>query len=248
MSNNNTNNVHSINEAEALNNKKKLGMAQIKNKAYGKTANHQKIVDAIHADKKTINFGAAGTGKTFIPLNIGLQQVASGKYDQVIIYRSAVGVRDDGFLPGDDRKKIEPFEEPYMQIVQETFDVSSNEAYYWLKEKINAIAFRSTRFNQGITTYRKFMIVDEAQNMTYKELFNLLTRLGEGSTIHFCGDFKKQDFLPEKEKSGFKLMIDVIKSSQKLMDQFEITQLTPSDVMRNDFVKDFIIADYDYFS
>lgn len=245
--NQSTNNIHQLPTEKSLSfdNKKKFNVSDIKVKARPVTKNHAAIINAIESGKKTINYGTAGTGKTFITLNLALQQLADKQYDQIIIFRSAVGVRDDGFLPGTDKEKMAPYEEPYQEIVKETLGTNNPNCYNWIRDTLKLLDFRSTRFNQGVTFHRTFMIVDEAQNMTYSELFNLATRLGENSTIHFCGDYQKQNFL-KKGESGFEKFINVINSDEATRKHFCITKMTSGDNMRNDFVRDFIIVDEKY--
>lgn len=225
-------------------NKKSLPESAIILKAKGQTPNHNSLIQAILADKPTITTGCAGTGKTFTTFNLGLQALARNEYRKIVLFRNTISVRDDGFLPGTEKEKNAPYEEPYKLIVQETFNKNNPEDYYELIKK-NLFEFKSTRFNQGITLHDAFIIVDEAQNLNYDELYNIFTRLGQGCTIHFCGDYKKQIFL-KKEQSGFEKFINVIKSSERLNEFFHFTEMTPDDIMRSDMVRDFIIADHEY--
>lgn len=208
------------------------------------TENHLKLISAIENQKNTISNGMAGSGKTFIALNLGIQQVLEQLYDQVIVFRSTVSVRDNGFLPGTEKDKNAPYEKPYQDILNETFNCDSIELYNKLVSdyKFN---FQSTAFNQGRTFHNKFIIVDESQNLTYEELYNLYTRVGRNTVIHFCGDYKKQTFL-RKEKSGFEKFIKVINSSERVKSRFECVEMGFDDIVRSEEVKDFIIADYEF--
>ena len=75
-----------------------------------------------------------------------------------------------------------------------------------------------------------------------------MTRIGQDSKIIFAGDYRKQDMLNKKsnDKSGFKQFIEVIKSSQDLMEEFDIIDMQEEDIVRSDLVKKFIIADNNF--
>ncbi len=224
--------------------KNKISLNQIYIKAEPIKENHKKTIDAINSGKLTIISGCAGTGKTFMALNLGIQKVLNKEFDKVVIFRNTVSVRHSGFLPGTEEDKNAPFEAPYKSILQETFNCYHHEFYPLLKSK-GLIDFRSTAFNQGVTLDRCFIILDEAQNLNYEEIYNVFTRAGNGTVIHFCGDYKKQTFL-RNEKSGFEKLINIIKSDEDLLSEFEIINMTTDDIVRSKLVKKFIIADYNY--
>lgn len=225
----------------------KIRSQDIKVVAEGITKNHTKAINAFKEQKNLILTGCPGTGKTFITLNLALKEaLESSTIDQVLIVRSIVPLRDIGFLPGDKKEKCEDYESPYRNICAETFDANIM-VYNKLKEQ-GVIDFQPTSFNQGITLHRTLIIVDEAQNLNYVELFNIMTRLGDESRIFFCGDYKKQDLLAnsKKESSGFEHLINIINSKEKLKKRFERVDFTKDDCVRSDLVKDFIEADFDY--
>tara|TARA_B100000700_G_scaffold267699_1_gene307779 strand:- start:45660 stop:46442 length:783 start_codon:yes stop_codon:yes gene_type:complete len=251
MSNNvakiNQNKNHQSELTEYLKSSKPLNISHIYmdvRKSKINTENHKKIINAIEDNKNTISNGMAGSGKTFIALNLGIQKALEGVFDKVVVFRSTVSVRDNGFLPGSEKDKNAPFELPYQELLCETFNSQSLELYFKLVND-KMFKFESTAFNQGRTISNSFIIVDETQNLTYGEIYNLYTRIGKNSVIHFCGDYKKQTFL-RKEKSGFEKFIKVINSCEKLKKRFEYVEMGFDDIVRNEQVKDFIIADYLY--
>jgi predicted ribonuclease YlaK len=228
--------------------KKKLKPCHIQKFAEPLTDNHRTILDDYDDGKFLMLTGCPGTGKTFMLLNKSLQLVLeSNEFRHIIIVRSIVPVRDVGFLKGDKEEKCQEYEKPYVQIVNETFSSKGVELYEKLKQD-GILEFQPTSFNQGITLHNSLIIVDEAQNMNYGELYNITTRVGENSRIYFAGDYKKQNMLVKsnKDTSGLAQLINVIKSSDELKDGFKTHELTPDDIVRSPFVKAFVTADYEY--
>lgn len=188
-------------------------------------------VAAFESDRHLVLHGVAGTGKTFISLYLAFDDMIKGLYDRAIIIRSAVPTRDIGFLPGTEKEKSAVYEEPYKDICIELFD--RGDAYEILKNK-NLVQFMTTSFIRGITLRDSVVIVDECQNMSFHELDSIITRIGEGSRIIFCGDFRQSDL----GKNGLHEFIRIIKA----MDRFDLIDFQISDIVRSGFVKDYIIA------
>lgn len=240
-----TNNVTSLEQNQSKVIKKEM----IKFFAEPLTENISKAIDAFDNGKYLILNGCPGTGKTFVILNKAIQKVLSGDRDfrHICVVRSIVPIRDIGFLKGTKDDKCSEYEAPYMQIVKETFQTNSNVIYEKLKEN-GVFSFEPTSFNQGVTKNDTLIIVDESQNLNYDELYNIVTRCSKSSKIYFTGDYKKQNMLKKhsKDVSGFEKFIRVVNSSQELKDYFEIITMTPEDVVRGDFCKAFVTADYNF--
>ena len=225
---NNSNKLVSIEERSG-----NIKFQDIRMMAQGITDNHKKTIEGFKRGKNLILDGCPGTGKTFMSLNLSLQKVLEGsEYDNIMIVRSIVPVRDIGFLKGSEEEKCAVYEAPYLNICTETFD--SGAVVYEKLKKQGIINFQPTSFNQGITLHRTLIIVDEAQNMNYSELFNIFTRMGDHSRIFFCGDYKKQNMLNKnkRDESGFEKLISVINSFDKLKDQFVHVEMTKDDILK----------------
>lgn len=180
--------------------------------------------------------GYAGTGKSFLSLFLALDEIEeTGDYDGVILIRSVVPSRDMGFLPGSIKEKSRVYETPYVQIVNDLYN--RGDAYTLLKDR-GIIDFETTSFLRGCTWSNKIIIVDEAQNMTFQELDTTMTRVGPGSKIIFCGDFRQTDLVHDRDKSGLQRFINITKEMHK----FRYIEFMREDIVRSGLVKDYIIA------
>ena len=184
--------------------------------------------------------GCAGTGKTFISMYLALKEIENGRSrrHKLVIIRTAQSSKDIGFLPGDEKRKLEVYEAPYKAICAELYN--RGDAYEILKQK-GIIEFHSTSFLRGTTIDDAVILIDECQNQRYVELRTVLTRTGDRSRVVLCGDTKQDDLTSEryKESSGLSDMMRVFsRMSDMTAVQFEI-----DDIVRSGFVRDFIIAE-----
>jgi phosphate starvation-inducible protein PhoH len=109
-------------------------------------------------------------------------------------------------------------------------------------KKQGLVHFMTTSFIRGVTLRNATIIVDECQNMSFHELDSIITRIGEGCRVVFCGDFRQTDFTERsREKTGLPAFLRVLKA----MDEFDMIDFTVKDIVRSDFVKKYIIAKED---
>ena len=197
-----------------------------------KTAAQRLVVEAFNSDKNIILHGCAGTGKTFLALYLALNAMLEGDAPRpVVILRSVVPTRDIGFLPGSSKDKAAVYEAPYQGILSEVCDKS----YDWMK--LNGyIQFDITSFLRGLTFRDNIIIIDECQNLSDHEIHTVMTRVGEGCRVIFCGDFTQKDYT--REGSG---MNNLLKIAEK-MKSFEIVKFNKEDVVRSGFVREYIIT------
>jgi phosphate starvation-inducible PhoH-like protein len=118
---------------------------------------NQKKLEALYSSKDVIlALGSAGTGKTFYSAFLALRDVfVNEKVDRIIYIRTAVQTRDQGFMPGDAKEKMQYYEAPMIDAVNAL--ISDAEAYNILKRK-KTIEFMSTSFIRGITL--KIILID----------------------------------------------------------------------------------------
>lgn len=218
-----------------------MGQLHLNLKDIGPITDNQ--IKTFHAYDKGDNLflhGCAGTGKTFISMYLALREVAdkSSRRRKVVIIRTAQSSKDIGFLPGDEKRKLEVYEAAYKAICSELYH--RDDAYDILKNK-GIIEFHSTSFLRGTTIDDAVIIIDEAQNCRYQEIRTVLTRTGDHSRVVICGDTKQDDLTSEryKETSGLSDVMRVLnKMSGMTTVEFEI-----DDIVRSGFVRDFIIAE-----
>lgn len=198
------------------------------------TENQRKVFES---KKNVVCNGCAGTGKTYITSYLGLDLVLNQReFSRLVYIRSAVSTRNIGFLPGGDKDKVEIYERPYMDIASDLF--GRGDAYDILKQK-GIIQFLSTSFLRGTTLRDAVIIVDECQNMTYHELDSIITRIGDNCLVYFCGDYFQSDLHGNGLGDFHKVL--------NKMDSFDFVQFELDDIVRSDFVKEYLIAKYDTF-
>ena len=190
---------------------------------------------AFEAENNLVLHGLAGTGKTFISLYLALDRVTNWSAKRVVIIRSAVPTREIGFLPGGEKEKTAVFEEPYREVCATLYNRADA---YGILRKHNIIEFMTTSFIRGITLRDSVIVVDECQNMSMHELDSIITRVGPNSTIYFCGDFRQSDLSSERDKKGLKDFFNILNK----MEQFTFIDFQAEDIVRSDFVKQYILA------
>lgn len=161
--------------------------------------------------------GTAGTGKTLLTVAAGLSQVLDhARYSEIIMTRVTIPVGEDiGFLPGTEEEKMTPWMGALMDNLevlhakQEGGQFGRNATQDLLQNKIK---IRSLNFMRGRTFLNRYIIIDEAQNLTSKQIKTLVTRAGPGSKIILLGDIKQIDtpYLSETT-SGLTFAVDRFK-------------------------------------
>ncbi len=161
--------------------------------------------------------GTAGTGKTLIALAAGLAQAMDQqRYREIIMTRATVSVGEDiGFLPGTEEEKMTP----WMGALTDNLEVLTHnqEGGAWGRAATNdllasRIKIRSLNFMRGRTFLSRYLILDEAQNLTPKQMKTLITRAGPGTKIVCLGNVEQIDtpYLTETT-SGLTYAVDRFK-------------------------------------
>ena len=163
--------------------------------------------------------GQAGTGKTLLALAAGLEQVLDSKrYNEIIITRATVPVGEDiGFLPGTEEEKMQPWMGAFddnLEVLQRNEDGGAGEWGRAATQELirSRIKVKSMNFMRGRTFVSKFVIIDEAQNLTPKQMKTLVTRAGPGTKIVCLGNIAQIDtpYLTEGS-SGLTYVVDRFK-------------------------------------
>ena len=162
--------------------------------------------------------GTAGSGKTLMTLAAGLSQVLDDRrYSEIIVTRVTVPVGEDiGFLPGDEQEKMGP----WMGALDDNLEVlarTDSSAGEWGRAATNdlvrsKIKIKSLNFMRGRTFLNKFVLIDEAQNLSPKQMKTLITRAGPGTKIVCLGNLAQIDtpYLTEGS-SGLTYAVDRFK-------------------------------------
>jgi len=201
------------------------------------TKNQEEVFEAWDRGDNLVLAGSAGTGKTFLALFMAFEEVLepSSLYEEVVVIRSMVPTRDMGFLPGTKEEKEEAYTAPYRAIAHELFgDVASyNKAVTGKK-----IRFESTSFIRGVTIDNAIIVVDEMQNLNFHELDSVITRVGKNTRIIFAGDYRQSDFKWADDKDGLVKFLTIVEQLKK----FTVVTFGWEDIVRSDFVRDYIMT------
>jgi PhoH-like ATPase len=161
--------------------------------------------------------GMAGTGKTLLSLAAGLEQTLEQKrYNEIIMTRVTISVGEEiGYLPGTEEEKMAP----WMGALMDNLEVLTkpSEGGEWARAATNdllaqRIKIRSVNFMRGRTFLNRYLIIDEAQNLTPKQMKTLITRAGPGTKIVCLGNIAQIDtpYLTETS-SGLTYVVDRFK-------------------------------------
>ena len=163
--------------------------------------------------------GTAGTGKTLMALAAGLTQVLDERrYTEIIMTRATVSVGEDiGFLPGTEEEKMGPWMGALDDNLEFLTKNDSSNSGEWGRAATNElirskIKIKSMNFMRGRTFMNKYVIIDEAQNLTPKQMKTLITRAGPGTKIVCMGNLAQIDtpYLTEGS-SGMTFAVDKFK-------------------------------------
>tara|TARA_B100000902_G_C27214573_1_gene866263 strand:+ start:174 stop:830 length:657 start_codon:yes stop_codon:yes gene_type:complete len=160
--------------------------------------------------KHPFNFivGKAGSGKTLLSVQIALDLFFKRQVDKIIITRPTISTEDNGFLPGSEREKMEPWLVPIRSNMRKVYNKPPILEKMEREEKIELVSlahFRGRTFDNAI------VIVDEFQNLTRPQLAMAIGRLGKDSKMIFCGDSYQID-LKDKNHSAYHDMAKLVES------------------------------------
>ena len=163
--------------------------------------------------------GQAGTGKTLLTLASALTQVLDQqRYSEIIMTRVTVPLGNDiGFLPGTEEEKMNPWMgalEDNLEVLTHSDDMGGDWARAATHDMVaSKIKIKSINFMRGRTFQHKFLIIDEAQNLTSKQMKTMITRAGEGTKIVCMGNLAQIDTPYRSEgSSGLTYLVDRFKN------------------------------------
>jgi len=194
----------------------------------------KKFVDIGLADDTNLMFinGPAGSAKTYISIYCGLKLLSEQKVEELVYIRNAVESSEHklGFLPGAQDDKMAPYLEPLKDKLEEFLSIVDIK---YLQED-NRIYGVPVGFLRGASWTNKFVVVDEAQNMTEKELITIMTRVGENTTVFICGDTMQSDI---GSKSGFANIQNLFNDDDSKEQGIFAFEFDEDDICRSKLVK-----------
>lgn len=179
--------------------------------------------------------GPAGSSKTFLAVLQALIMINEKRVSDLVYIRSAVECSDAklGFLPGEADEKMAPYIQPLLDKLAEMLPKGDIDTLV-KEERVTAIPIG---FLRGLNWNAKVIIADEAQNMSYKELFTLITRTGEFSKVFILGDPEQSDI---NGKSGFIKMLSHFDDEESRQNGIHVFRFSEEDIVRSGLVQ-FII-------
>lgn len=170
----------------------------------------QKLAKAqILENEVTVIRGNAGSGKTLLACQAALDCFFTHKVGKIIIARPAVDADEDiGFLPGSEKEKLEPFLTPIMDNFTQLYGDTKTKLDKLEKHiELGDIEIAPIGKLRGRTFLNAFVIIDEAQNLTVKQMEMVLTRLGHNSKMVITGDLRQTDL---KCESGLNKLVSLV--------------------------------------
>ena len=199
-----------------------------------RTEGQTRYVNAISNNDLVFCIGPAGTGKTYLAVSLALSTMKSGYLKKIVLARPAVEAGERlGFLPGDIQAKVNPYLRPLYDALADMIEIGQVKKYI----ENDLIEILPLAFMRGRTLDDSFIILDEAQNCTVKQMKTFLTRFGIRTKVVVTGDITQVD-LPTGEKSG---LIDV-QERLKGVSGVDFVYLTRKDIVRHRLVRDIVDA------
>ncbi len=199
-----------------------------------KTDGQRRLVSEAKHNDIVFAIGPAGTGKTYTAVAIAVAAWKAKRVKRIVLARPAVEAGESlGFLPGDLAQKIDPYLRPLYDALQEMLSVEKLKML--LEQRVIEIV--PLAYMRGRTLSHSFIILDEAQNASNKQMKMCLTRLGINSKAIITGDVTQID-LPNEVDSG-------LTNSPKILHDIKgisFVYLDKTDVVRHKLVRDIIDA------
>lgn len=193
-----------------------------------------KYYQTVAQNDLTFVIGPAGTGKTYLAVAMAVAHLKDKQVSRIVLARPAVEAGESlGYLPGDLLEKVDPYLRPLYDALSDM--IQSEKLQRYLETRIVEVV--PLAYMRGRTLNSAFVILDEAQNTTPKQMKMFLTRLGIGSKAIVTGDITQID-LPTGTESGL-IQVQTILAD---IPGIEFVYLSENDVVRHRLVRDIINA------
>ena len=199
-----------------------------------KTANQAAYIRAIAQNDLVFCTGPAGTGKTYLAVAMGVSALKRETVRKIILARPAIEAGERlGFLPGDLQAKVNPYLRPLYDALYDMIALDQLRRYM----DNDLIEVAPLAYMRGRTLDHAFVILDEGQNCTRKQMKMFLTRLGSASKSVITGDISQTD-LPPDEMSGMMEASSILQG----VDGIAFVSLKPCDIVRHRLVQEIVDA------
>jgi phosphate starvation-inducible PhoH-like protein len=199
-----------------------------------RTPTQAMYLKALEQNEVVFGIGPAGTGKTYLAVAAAVAALRAKRVDRIILVRPAVEAGESlGFLPGDMQEKVDPYLRPMYDALADLMSYDKMRRFL----EMGVIEIAPLAFMRGRTLSNAFVILDEAQNTTVRQMKMFLTRLGLNSRAVITGDLTQID-LRTPEQSG----LVRIQSILGHVPEIKFVYFHPEDVVRHRLVKEIIHA------
>lgn len=217
------------------------------NKSFEFTEKQKNIAKTILDPNNTITFidGPAGTSKSFMAVYCGLKLLARGRVNEIIYVRAPIeSGKSLGALPGMLHEKFENYTQPLMDKVHELLGKKSAQSLTGTGLSTDIPQIRSIPLNymQGTNLVNKYIILDEIQNCTVRDILMVVTRMGENSKLVGIGD-KMQSYIKD---SGWEYFLNIFSDKESVENGINSFEFSASEIVRSGIVR-FILMKYNKF-
>jgi len=199
-----------------------------------RTPTQAEYLKALDEHEVVFAIGPAGTGKTYLAVAAAVNALRQKKVDRIVLVRPAVEAGESlGFLPGDMQEKVDPYLRPMYDALADVMSFDKMRRYI----ELGVIEIAPLAFMRGRTLHSSFVILDEAQNTTVRQMKMFLTRMGVNSRCVITGDITQID-LRDPHSSG----LVKIQSILGTVPDVKFVYFHPEDVVRHRLVRAIIQA------
>jgi phosphate starvation-inducible PhoH-like protein len=201
---------------------------------FARTVNQVNLVKEYTKNDLLLAIGPAGTGKTYTAIALAVRALRNKQVRRIVLTRPAVEAGEHlGFLPGDLKEKLDPYLQPLYDALNDM--IPSKKLANNIED--GSIHIAPLAFMRGRTLENAFVILDEGQNATVKQLKMFLTRMGHGSKFIVTGDITQID-LPYRRDSGLLQAMRILKN----IDGVATVNFDARDIVRHPLVKHIVDA------
>ena len=194
-----------------------------------KTDNQKRFVRMIDSNQIIICAGPAGTGKTYVACAEALRLLANGEFKKIIVAKSVTVLEgeDVGYLKGTLREKMEPIMVSFMDNFHKIIGKELTQDL----ERAELLEITPLAYIRGRSIDKSIIIVDEAQNITMKNMRSTMTRLGDHSKMIIMGDTRQID-INKRESSSLSKIVQLFADQEEI----GVMEFERSDIVRNPLI------------